>query len=254
VTGAGDAWRQRDRGENASEWGVHRRLRVRRSATTQDIIIDGGPAGEVGGLLMHPPGAACLLVFAHGAGAGMRHAFMDAAAAALAHRCVATLRFEFPYMHKGSRRPDPPAVLHATVRAAVQKAAATAPGLPLFAGGKSMGGRMTSLAAADQPLPDVRGLVFFGFPLHAAGSPSSARGAHLARVTVPMLFLQGTRDKLADLDLLRPLLHGVPRATLEIVEGADHSFHVPKSSGRTDAGTLADIAAKIAGWTEPLRR
>jgi predicted alpha/beta-hydrolase family hydrolase len=205
------------------------------------------------GLLERPTNATSLLVFAHGAGAGMRHPFMEAAASALADRGVATLRYEFPYMQKGSRRPDPPAVLQATVRAAVRAAAATAPDLPLFAGGKSMGGRMTSLTAAAEPLPDVRGLVFFGFPLHAAGSPSSARGAHLAGVTVPMLFLQGTRDRLADLDLLRPLLAGVRRATLEILEGADHSFHVPKSSGRGDAEVLADLATRVAGWMGRLR-
>jgi uncharacterized protein len=211
-----------------------------------------GRSGEVRGLLARPAQATSLLVFAHGAGAGMRHAFMDAAASALADRRIATLRYEFPYMQKGSRRPDPPAALQATVRAAVQAAAAQAPDLPLFAGGKSMGGRMTSLAAAAEPLPGVRGLVFFGFPLHAAGSPSSARGSHLAGVTVPMLFLQGTRDKLADLDLLRPLLGS--RATLEIVAGADHSFHVAGSSGRGDAEVLADLATTVAGWLEPLRR
>lgn len=205
------------------------------------------------GLLERPANATALLVFAHGAGAGMRHAFMEAAASALAGHGIATLRYEFPYMQKKSRRPDPPAVLQATVRAAVRAAAATAPDLPLFAGGKSMGGRMTSLAAAAEPLPDVRGLVFFGFPLHAAGSPSSARGAHLAGVTVPMLFLQGTRDQLADLGLLRPLLAGNRRATLEILEGADHSFHVPKASGRGDAEVLADLAARVAGWMEPRR-
>jgi len=216
----------------------------------RDLAFDaGGRSGEVHGLLALPPGAACLLVFAHGAGAGMRHAFMEAAAAALFDRGVATLRFEFPYMQKKSRRPDPPAALQAAVRAAVTAAAAAAPDVPLFAGGKSMGGRMTSLAAATGPLPGVRGLVFFGFPLHAAGSPSSERGAHLARVTVPMLFLQGTRDKLADLDLLRPLLPGNGQATLHVIEGADHSFHVPKSSGRSDAEVLAGMAETVATWT-----
>ena len=223
--------------------------------TARDVTFDaGGRVGGIHGLLALPPGAACLLVFAHGAGAGMRHAFMEAAASALADRGVATLRFEFPYMQKKSRRPDPPAVLQAAVRAAVTAAAAAAPGLPLFAGGKSMGGRMTSLAAAAEPLPGVRGLVFFGFPLHAAGSPSSERGDHLARVTVPMLFLQGTRDKLADLDLLTPLLAGNSQATLHVIEGADHSFHVPKSSGRDEAAVLADIARRVEAWTEPLRR
>lgn len=206
----------------------------------------------VEGLLTRPPRAASLLVFAHGAGAGMRHPFMEAVAATLAERGVATWRYEFPYMRRKSRRPDPPAVLQATVRAAVRTAAAAAPDLPLFAGGKSMGGRMTSLAAAAAPLDGVRGLVFFGFPLHAAGSPSSARGAHLSLVTVPMLFLQGTRDRLADLDLLRPLLAGIPLATLMIIEGGDHSFKAPKSAGRTDAETLAALADTVAGWTKEL--
>ena len=210
----------------------------------------GGRAGELEGLLARPTDAPGLLVFAHGAGAGMRHAFMESAAAELGARGVATLRYEFPYMQRKSRRPDPPAVLQATVRAAVRAAAATVPGLPLLAGGKSMGGRMTSLAAAAEPLPGVRGLVFFGFPLHAAGSPSSERGAHLSRVTVPMLFLQGTRDKLADLDLLRPLLSGLPNATLKVLEGADHSFHLPKSAGRSDAAALAEIAETVADWSK----
>jgi predicted alpha/beta-hydrolase family hydrolase len=226
-------------------------LLVSGNATVREIAFGaGGKSGEVRGLLARPPDARGLLLFAHGAGAGMRHAFMEAAASALADRGIATLRYEFPYMQKTSRRPDPPAVLQATVRAAAAAAAESAPDLPLFAGGKSMGGRMTSLAAAAEPLPGVRGLVFFGFPLHAAGSPSSERGAHLARVTVPMLFLQGTRDKLADLDLLRPLLAGVPHATLKIFEGADHSFHVPKASGRSDAEVIGALAQTVRDWTE----
>ncbi|HYV20613.1 MAG TPA: alpha/beta family hydrolase [Verrucomicrobiae bacterium] len=219
------------------------------STAAQEITIDaGGRAGGVGGLLLRPPRASHLLVFAHGAGAGMRHAFMEAAASALADRGVATLRYEFPYMSRQSRRPDPPAVLQATVRAAVRAAVAAEPALPLLAGGKSMGGRMTSLAAAEAPLQGVRGLVFFGFPLHAAGAPSDTRGVHLARVTVPMLFLQGTRDKLADLGLLRPLLAGNGHARLHVIEGADHSFHVPKSSGRGDAEVLAEMAETIASF------
>jgi uncharacterized protein len=213
----------------------------------------GGRAGTVSGLVVHPPRATCLLVLAHGAGAGMRHPFMESLALELEERGVATLRYQFPYMEKKSRRPDPPAVLQATVRAAVRAAAAAAPDLPLIAGGKSMGGRMTSLAAADAPLAGVRGLVFFGFPLHPAGSPSDARGAHLPRVAVPLLFLQGTRDKLADLGLLRPLVEGIPRATLKVFEGADHSFHVPKTSGRSDAEVLAAIAQTVADWAKALR-
>jgi hypothetical protein len=173
---------------------------------------------------------------------------MESAAAELGKREIATLRYEFPYMQKKSRRPDPPAVLQATVRAAAKAAAAAAPDLPLLAGGKSMGGRMTSLAAAAEPLDGVRGIVFFGFPLHAAGDPSHERGAHLSGVTVPMLFLQGTRDRLADLGLLRPLLLGIPRATLKVFEGADHSFHLPKSAGRTDADVLAEIGQTVASW------
>jgi predicted alpha/beta-hydrolase family hydrolase len=213
-------------------------------------IHAGGRPGTVEGLLTRPPRAASLLVLAHGAGAGMRHPFMEAAAATLTERGIATLRYDFPYMQRKSRRPDPPAVLQDTVRAATRVAAAAAPDLPLFAGGKSMGGRMTSLAAAAEPLGGVRGLVFLGFPLHPAGAPSSTRGAHLSLVTVPMLFLQGTRDHLADLDLLRPLLAGIPLATLTIIEGADHSFKAPKSAGRTDAERLAALADTVVGWTK----
>jgi predicted alpha/beta-hydrolase family hydrolase len=220
------------------------------SKTAREISFDtGGPSGAVEGLLERPPDASCLLVLAHGAGAGMRHPFMESESAELAARGIATLRYQFPYMQKKSRRPDPPAVLQATVRAATRTAAATAPDLPLLAGGKSMGGRMTSLAASGEPLDGVRGNVFFGFPLHAAGSPSDERGAHLSRVTVPMLFLQGTRDRLADLDRLRPLLAGLPRATLRVFEGTDHSFHLPKSAGRSDAEVLVEIAETVAAWT-----
>jgi len=224
--------------------------------TTLEIsLAAGGGAGAVEGLLACPPGATCLLVLAHGAGAGMRHPFMESTARELGARGIATLRYQFPYMQKESRRPDSPVVLQATVRAAARAAAAAAPVLPLFAGGKSMGGRMTSLAAATEPLDGVRGIVFFGFPLHAAGSPSDERGAHLSRVTVPMLFLQGTRDRLANLDLLRPLLAGIPRATLKVFEGADHSFHAPKSAGRTDAEVLVEIAETVAAWAaEALRQ
>ena len=218
---------------------------------TREIVIETG-RGEVAGLLHIPPGASRLLVFAHGAGAGMRHAFMESAASVLADNGIATLRYQFPYMQKQSGRPDPPAVLHATVRAAVRAAAAQAPDLPLLAGGKSMGGRMTSQAAAEESLEGVRGIVFFGFPLHPAGSPASARGAHLSRVTVPMLFLQGTRDKLAELDLLRPILAEIPRTTLKVFEGADHSFHLLKSAGRSDQELLEEIARTVADWAGSL--
>jgi predicted alpha/beta-hydrolase family hydrolase len=216
-------------------------------------------AGEVSGLLARPAAARWLLVLAHGAGAGMRHPFMAAIAERLAGRGVATFRYQFPYMEKRSRRPDPRPLLLATARAAVAAAADLAPGLPLLAGGKSMGGRMTSGAAADRkagPLPGVRGLVFFGFPLHPAGRPSTERGDHLAEVSVPMLFLQGGRDALADLALLRPLCAGLGArglgVTLHEIEAADHSFHVLKRSGRTDADVLDELADATAAWAAAL--
>lgn len=218
-------------------------------ATACEISFDArGGAGAVAGLLARPPRASCLLVLAHGAGAGMRHPFMESAAAELGARGVATLRYQFPYMQRKSRRPDHPEVLQATVRGAVRAAAGAAPNLPLLAGGKSMGGRMTSLAAAAAPLEGVRGIVLLGFPLHAAGRPSGERGAHLSRVMVPMLFLQGDRDRLAELDRLHPLLAEIPRATLKVFEGADHSFHPPRSTGRSDHDVLVGIAETVAEW------
>lgn len=205
--------------------------------------------GEVTALLLRPPRATVLYVFGHGAGAPMRHAFMEAAARGLAEQGVATLRYQFPYTEAGRKSPDTAPVLQATVRSAVAEAARVAGGLPLLAGGKSMGGRMTSLAAADEPLSGVRGLVFFGFPLHAAGRPSADRGAHLASVGLPMLFLQGTRDNLADLSLLRPLLTAVtPRPELHVVDGADHGFRVLKRSGRTDEQVLEELCDRFASW------
>jgi predicted alpha/beta-hydrolase family hydrolase len=197
-------------------------------------------------ILRRPPDAWCLYVLAHGAGAGMRHPFLESLAGALAGEGVATLRYEFPYLEQGKRRIDPPAVLHARVREAV--AAAAKERLPLFAGGKSMGGRMTSQAQALEPLPGARGLAFVGFPLHPAGRPGTERAAHLREVDLPMLFLQGTRDDLADLALLRPIVEGLPRATLHVVDDADHSFHVRKKSGRGDAGVLAELARAFAAW------
>ena len=183
-------------------------------------------------ILLRPPRARALYVLAHGAGAGMRHRFLESLSAALAAERVATYRFEFPYMRSGSKRPDPPAVLEACVRGAVAAAREAAPGLPLFAGGKSMGGRMTTQAQARDPLPGVRGLILVGFPLHPAGAPATQRGEHLAQLRVPSLFLQGTRDKLCDLALLRPLL---PRgAALHVVDGADHGFHMHRGR-RTSA-------------------
>ena len=219
--------------------------------TTEHRFTATTSSGEVGAILVRPDDARALYVFGHGAGAGMRHAFMEAAAAALAGRGIATLRYNFPYMEAGRGGPNPAPVLVKTVRSAVAEAARLAPGLPLLAGGKSMGGRMTSNAASTEPLPGVRGLAFFGFPLHAAGRPSADRGAHLRDVGLPMLFLQGTRDSLADLSLLRPLLEGVrPVPRLHVVEGADHGFHVLKRSGRTDAEVLDDIVARFAAWAD----
>ena len=203
----------------------------------------------VSALLQAPPGSRACLVLAHGAGAGMMHPFMQQVADGLAARGIATLRYQFPYMERGSKRTDPPAIAHATVRAAVAEAARQLPRVPLFAGGKSFGGRMTSHAQAETPLPGVRGVVFLGFPLHPAGKPSTARAAHLADVTVPMLFLQGTRDDLASLDLLQPLVEGLgPRATLAVFEHADHSFHVPAKSGRKDGEVMEDLLDTVARW------
>ena len=200
-------------------------------------------------LLLRPDNARLLYVLAHGAGAGMRHPFMQAIARELAERGVATFRWEFPYMREKRGRPDPPAVATAAVREAVAKAAAAAPDLPLIAGGKSFGGRMTSTAQAEAPLPGVRGLVFLGFPLHAPKRPSDTRAAHLADVQIPMLFLQGTRDDLADLTLLRPVCKKLgSRATLHIVEGGDHSFKVLKRSGRTDAEVLDEVGEVSGEW------
>lgn len=203
----------------------------------------------VSGLWQTPPGAIACLVLAHGAGAGMAHRSMAATADGLEARGVATLRYQFPYMEKGGKRVDPPPVAHAAVRAAVAEARRRAPDLPLFAGGRSFGGRMTSQAQAKTALDGVRGLVFFAFPLHPAGKPSTERAAHLADVAIPMLFLQGTHDALADLGLLRRTVGELgARATLHLAEEADHSFHVPAKSGRKDPEVLADILATAAGW------
>ena len=200
-------------------------------------------------LLEAPPKARACYVLAHGAGAGMTHPFLGAVAKGLAERGVATLRYNFPYMEKGTKRPDTPKVAHAAVREAVEEAGKRMPGVPLFAGGKSFGGRMTSQAQAIEPLPGVRGLVFLGFPLHPAGKPSDERAAHLSDVEVPMLFLQGTRDDLADLALLEPVVKKLgARATLETFEDADHSFHVPARTGRKDAEVMAEVLDALARW------
>lgn len=207
------------------------------------------PGGEhVSALWLAPPVAKACLVLAHGAGAGMTHRSIAALADGLAERHVATLRYQFLYMERGSKRPDPPAVAHGVVRAAAAEAAKRSR-LPLFAGGRSFGGRMTSQAHAKEPLPDVRGLVFFAFPLHAAGKPSDERATHLADVKIPMLFLSGTNDALASLDLLRPVVKTLgKRATLKLIDGADHSFHVPARSGRKDADVLSGLLDEAAAW------
>ena len=197
--------------------------------------------GQVSGLLLRPDGAKALYLFAHGAGAGMTHRSMESCAQGLAERGVATLRYQFPYMEKGSRRPDLPRVAHAAVRAAADEAGRLAADLPLFAGGRSFGGRMTSQAQADAPLEGVRGLAFLGFPLHPAGKPGIARAEHLARVEVPMLFVSGDRDALAEMELLRPVVEGLgERATLHVVAGADHSFRV--------AARKAEALGALAAW------
>ncbi len=221
-----------------------------KSAKDRDVTIacEGGP---VSGLLAAPKGARACYVVAHGAGAGMRHPFMAAVAQGLADRNIATLRYQFPYMERGSRRPDSPNVAQATVRAAVAEAAKRLPGLPLIAGGKSFGGRMTSQAQAEAPLPGVGGLAFLGFPLHPPGKPGDERAAHLAKVKVPMLFLQGTRDEFASLEFLGPLIERLgARATLKLFDGANHSFHVPAKSGRTDAEAMKEMLDLFAGWAD----
>jgi predicted alpha/beta-hydrolase family hydrolase len=221
------------------------------SASPQPVTLAIDDTQNVSGLLQVPRDARACYVFAHGAGAGMAHPFMAAVADGLAERGIATLRYQFPYMERGSKRPDVPKVAHAAVRAAVAHASTALPRLPLFAGGKSFGGRMTSQAQAQQPLPGVRGLVFLGFPLHPAGKPSDERGRHLSDVRVPMLFLQGTRDELASLPLLEALVARLgERATLELFEDADHSFHVPARSGRKDAEVRAAMLDAMAAWSD----
>jgi len=220
-------------------------------AAVEQLRFDVEGGGNVSALLSRPAKARRLLVLAHGAGAGMSHPFIEKLAGELACVGVATFRYQFPYMEKQRRVPDSPVMLTATVVAAVRAAAEAAPGLALLAGGKSMGGRMTSQAAAQRPLDGVRGLVFFGFPLHPPDRPGTKRADHLAKVMVPMLFLQGTRDTLADLSLLRPVCAELgSRATLHVIETADHSFHVLKSSGRSDAEVLRELAETVVSWAE----
>jgi hypothetical protein len=219
-------------------------------ADTKPFTIEA--AGQrVSALLTAPDGARACYVVGHGAGVGMHHVFMQAVADGLYDRGIATLRYQFPYMEKGEKRPDPPKVAQATVRAAVEDAARAAPGLALVAGGKSFGGRMTSQAQAAEPLPGVRGIAFLGFPLHAPGEPSDARAGHLFEVKIPMLFLQGTRDKLAELSLLEPIVQRIgASAMLHKFEGADHSFHVLKSSGKSDADVTKEMLDTLAKWID----
>ncbi len=220
-------------------------------ADARKLVIAVDAEHKVSGLLLAPADARACYVLAHGAGAGMAHPFMEAVAKGLAERGIATLRYQFPYMERGSKRPDTPKLAQATVRAAVAQAARRLPEIPLFAGGKSFGGRMTSQAQAAEPMPGVRGLIFLGFPLHPAGKPSDERAAHLSDVTVPMLFLLGSRDDLAHLDLLRPLVERLGRrATLQVFQDADHSFHVPARSGRKDAEILAAVLDRAVEWIE----
>ena len=219
------------------------------AASPQKLAIEIANSGSVSALLIRPAEARACFVFAHGAGAGMTHPFMETFATGLGERGVASLRYQFPYMEKGSRRPDPPAIAQAAVRAAVAEAGLSCPGLPLIAGGKSFGGRMTSQAQAIAPLAGVRGLAFLGFPLHPAGKPSSDRAKHLAEVRVPMLFMQGTRDKLAELARMEPVVTSLgPPASLHLVREADHSFHVLARSGRNDREVMKEILDTFSTW------
>ena len=219
--------------------------------TAQRLKLTLENATSVSALLLRPENARACFVFAHGAGAGMSHPSMEAVSTGLCDRGIATLRYQFPYMEKGSKRPDAPKVAHAAVRAAVAEAGRRCPALPLIAGGRSFGGRMTSQAQALSPLPGVRGLAFLGFPLHPAGKPSSDRARHLTDVKIPILFLQGTRDALAELSLLEPVVKSLgSRATLRLLDGADHSFHVLKSSGRNDREVMAEALNAFAAWVD----
>jgi predicted alpha/beta-hydrolase family hydrolase len=224
-------------------------------AAAQPLRIEIAPATSVSALLVRPPQARACYVFAHGAGAGMTHASMETIATGLGERGIATLRYQFPYMEKAGKRPDPPAVAHGAVRAAVAEAARCCAGLPLIAGGKSFGGRMTSQAQALAPLAGVRGLAFLAFPLHPAGKPSSDRAKHLSDVKTPMLFLQGTRDALAELNLLEPVVKGLGSlATLHLVKEADHSFHVLARSGRNDREVMTEVLDAFAAWVDTIIR
>jgi predicted alpha/beta-hydrolase family hydrolase len=217
--------------------------------TAQQLKLTLEKGASVSALLLRPENARACFVFAHGAGAGMSHPFMETVATGLRDRGIATLRYQFPYMEKGSKRPDAPGVAHAAVRAAVNEAARLCTGLPLIAGGKSFGGRMTSQAQAIAPLPGVRGLAFLGFPLHPPGKPSTSRAAHLSELKIPMLFLQGTRDDFAEMTLLEPIVKGLGGlASLHLVQEADHSFHVPARSGRNDREVMSEVLNALSAW------
>lgn len=225
------------------------------SVTPVPHVVTLGDGTTVSALIDEPPRSDAWYVLAHGAGAGMTHAFLSALAAGLAERGIAVLRFQFPYMERGSRRPDSPAVAHAAVRAAAAAARELAGTLPLFAGGKSFGGRMTTQAQAAEPLPGVGGLVLVGFPLHPAGKPSMARAEHLAAIRLPMLLLQGTRDALADAGLIRQVV-GAHRGPIDLrmVENADHGFHVPARSPRGDGAVIEELLDAMADWMRRPRR
>ena len=226
-----------------------------RSKAPKRVTIAVDSERQVSGLLQVPADASACYVVAHGAGAGMEHPFMVSISEGLAERHVATLRYQFPYMERGGKRPDSPAIAQATVRAAIVAASRLLPGFALMAGGKSFGGRMTSQAQAASPLESVRGLAFLGFPLHAAGKPSDERAQHLFEVQVPMLFLQGSRDSLADLGYLRPIINRLgQRATLKVYEDADHSFHVRVRSGRKDSEVRDEMLDDLAGWMASVTR
>jgi predicted alpha/beta-hydrolase family hydrolase len=221
--------------------------------SAESVTIRVSESTTVSGLLDLPAGARACFVFAHGAGAGMHHASMASVAGDLSQQGIATLRYQFPYMERGSKRPDPPALCHATVRAAVAEAARAAPSLPLVAGGRSFGGRMTSQAQALAPLPGVAGLAFLAFPLHPAGRPSQERADHLSNVDIPLLFLQGTRDELATLELLEPVVQRLgTRATLKLLQDADHSFHVRAASGRRDPDVRQELVLALVDWIDGL--
>jgi uncharacterized protein len=217
--------------------------------TSQQLKLTLEKGTSVSALLLRPDNARACFVFAHGAGAGMAHPFMETVATGLCDRGIATLRYQFPYMEKGSKRPDPPAVAHAAVRAAVEEAARRCAALPLIAGGKSFGGRMTSQAQAIAPLPGVRGLAFLGFPLHPPGKPSANRAAHLSDINIPMLFLQGTRDDFAEMTLLEPVVKGLGGlASLHVVQEGDHSLHVLARSGRNDREVMNEVLDALSAW------